>query len=146
MSAERAEISEIDVVLSGVPQSVTEARRLVTALARQLGAIEYDVALAVSEAVGNAVVHAFVGRAPGTVRVRAQRQRERLVVTVTDDGIGMMPNLNSPGLGMGVSLITRVADDVRFDSSKRGTTVSMGFAIDPPRQAESQPARRQEAR
>jgi anti-sigma regulatory factor (Ser/Thr protein kinase) len=121
--------ADVDVVLAGEPASVTEARRLVTALARELGAVEYDVALAVSEAVGNAVMHAFVGREPGTVRVRAQRRRERLVVIVSDDGIGMMPNLESPGLGMGVSLITRVADDVRFDSSRNGTTVSMGFGL-----------------
>ena len=130
MTAESMKRADIDVVLQGGPRSVTEARHLVVALARELGASEYDVALAVSEAVGNAVVHAFVGREPGTVRLTAKRQRDRLVVTVIDDGIGMKPNLDSPGLGMGVSLITRSADEVRFDSAEGGTTVSMGFSID----------------
>jgi serine/threonine-protein kinase RsbW len=131
MTAESMKRSDIDVVLEGRAQSVTEARHLVVAMARELGADAYDVALAVSEAVGNAVVHAFVGREPGTVRVRAARRRERLVVTVSDNGIGMKPNLDSPGLGMGVSLITRSADEVRFDSTTDGTTVSMGFLLDP---------------
>jgi anti-sigma regulatory factor (Ser/Thr protein kinase) len=130
MTAESMKRSDIDVALEGTPESVTEARHLVVALARELGADEYDVALAVSEAVGNAVVHAFVGRRPGTVRVRAARRRERLVVTVSDDGIGMKPNLDSPGLGMGVSLITRSADEVRFDSTAGGTSVSMGFLLE----------------
>ncbi len=137
MTAESMKRSDVDVVLAGLPESVTEARHLVVALARELGASEYDVALAVSEAVGNAVVHAFVGREPGTITIRAKRQRDRLVVTVSDDGIGMKPNLDSPGLGMGVSLITRSADEVRFDSADGGTTVSMGFELDPARVEEA---------
>jgi anti-sigma regulatory factor (Ser/Thr protein kinase) len=137
MTAESMERSEVDVVLDASPQSVTRARHLVAALARELGADEYDVALAVSEAVGNAVVHAFIGRSPGNIRIRAKRLRERLVVSVSDDGIGMKPNLDSPGMGMGVSLITRSADEVRFDSTDGGTTVSMGFSLDPGRRADS---------
>jgi hypothetical protein len=39
----------------------------------------------------------------------------------------MRPNFDSPGLGFGISLITRLAGDVRFDSSQQGLTVSMSF-------------------
>ena len=133
MTAESMKRSDIDVVLQGQPPSVTEARHLAVGLARELGADEHDVGLAVSEAVGNAVVHAFVGRQPGTIRLQAGQRRERMVVTVSDNGIGMKPNLDSPGLGMGVSLITRSADEVRFDTTSGGTTVSMGFLLDPRR-------------
>ncbi len=39
----------------------------------------------------------------------------------------MRPNVDSPGLGFGISLITKMAGDVRFDSSANGLTVSMRF-------------------
>ena len=96
-------------------------------IARDVGAEEMDVKLAVSEAVANAVVHAFRQRAPGTIRLRADRTDVALVISVADDGGGMRPNLDSPGLGFGISLITKVAKDVTFDSSDRGTTVLMSF-------------------
>ena len=50
-------------------------------------------------------------------------------MTVTDDGTGMRPNLKSPGLGLGLSLITKLAEDVRFDSTAGGTTVTMSFSL-----------------
>src|SRR4029078_11697356 len=82
----------------------------------------------VSEAVSNAVTHAFRDRDPGKIMVSARVDRGKLLVTIADDGSGMRPNLDSKGLGLGISLITKLAGDVRFDSSERGLTVSMSFA------------------
>jgi len=121
------ERSSVDLELPSEPPSVGEARQAVTDLARQVGAPESDVGLAVSEAVGNAVVHAFRGRPPGTVRVTARGIDGVLTVTVSDDGVGMSPNIQSPGLGFGISLITKVALDVHFESSEGGTRVTMDF-------------------
>ena len=70
---------------------------------------------------------AFRGRDPGTISIRARIDRDRLIVVVADDGTGMRPNVDSPGLGFGISLITKMAGDVRFDSSPSGLTVSMSF-------------------
>jgi serine/threonine-protein kinase RsbW/stage II sporulation protein AB (anti-sigma F factor) len=120
----------VDLELPAIPTSVTTARRAVSDLAGKVGAAAGDVALAVSEAVGNAVTHAFRDRPPGTIRVIAARRRNQLVVKVIDDGTGMVPNVDSPGLGLGISVISKLARDVRFDSSERGTTVAMSFAID----------------
>jgi len=119
--------AKLELELPPEPTSVTAARAATTELARRVGAPEEEVALAVSEAVGNAVMHAFRGREGGTITVRARGERGRLIVTVTDDGIGMTPNLDSTGLGLGISLITKMALDVRFDASSEGTSVSMGF-------------------
>lgn len=114
--------------------SVTKARRAAAEVARSVGASETDVKIAVSEAVGNAVLHAYRDGAPGTITLSAQRDADRLIITVADDGDGMRPHLDSPGLGLGISLITKVTGEVRFDSSERGTTVSMCFDL-PPREA-----------
>ena len=64
--------------------------------------------------------------------VIARLDRGRLLVTIADDGTGMRPNLDSKGLGLGISLITKLARDVRFDSSDTGLTVSMSFATGVP--------------
>lgn len=95
-------------------------------MARRLGAREEDVKLAVSEAVSNAVVHAF-GEESGTITLRAWREQDRLDVLVSDDGGGMMPKVDRAGLGLGISMITRLATEVRFDSSEQGTAVHMSF-------------------
>ena len=107
--------------------SVAIARNAMAEVARRVGAPEGDVKLAVSEAVSNAVTHAFRGREPGTITVNAEQGQGRLQIRVSDDGIGMTPNLESTGLGFGVSLIARVTSEVQLDSSRKGTVVRMAF-------------------
>jgi two-component sensor histidine kinase len=79
--------------------------------------------------VSNSVLHGFRGIEPGTITLTARIDRGLLIVVVGDNGTGMTPSLNSAGLGLGMSLITELALDVRFDSSERGTTVSMSFPV-----------------
>ena len=71
--------------------------------------------LAVSEAVTNAVVHAFRGaQEPGTVTVSViVRATEWIEVLVTDDGSGMAARNDSPGIGLGLPLIRHLTD--QFD-------------------------------
>ena len=92
-----------------------------------------DVELAVSEAVTNSVVHAFRGIGErGTVVVEAAvREHEWIDVRVADDGSGMAPRDDSPGLGLGLPLIRLLAD--QFDhgrpSGGDGTEVWMRFRL-----------------
>ena len=123
----KEDCGEVNLNLSSDAASIKRARDAVSELAGRVGVPVADVKLAVSEAVSNAVMHAFRGRDPGTISVRARIDRDRLIVVVADDGTGMRPNVDSPGLGFGISLITRMAGDVRFDSSPKGLTVSMSF-------------------
>jgi serine/threonine-protein kinase RsbW/stage II sporulation protein AB (anti-sigma F factor) len=118
---------DVELELPAVPASIKRARDAVGSLANKVGAPVGDVRLAVSEAVTNAVVHAFRGGSAGTVTVDAHVARDRLVVVIADDGGGMRPNPDSGGLGLGIPLITRLAQDARFDSNARGLTVSMSF-------------------
>jgi serine/threonine-protein kinase RsbW/stage II sporulation protein AB (anti-sigma F factor) len=127
MQAKTEEVVHLE--LPAVPTSIKRARDAVGALAERLGAGAADVKLAVSEAVTNAVVHAFRDRSPGTVTVDAGVKRGRLLIVVTDDGMGMRPNADSNGLGLGLSLITSLSGDARFDSGDQGVTVSMTFPM-----------------
>ena len=130
MATTPGERKEVRLELASQPASIKIARDAVGELADQAGAVTKDVKLAVSEAVTNAVVHAFRGREPGTISVEARVSRGLLLVVVADDGLGMVPNPDSAGLGLGLSLITQLSRDVRFDSDSGGVTVSMSFEID----------------
>ena len=116
-----------------VPASVPALRSAVAAFARAVGIGEpllSAVKLAVSEAVTNAVLHAYVGSRPGPVHVAAWLQDDCLVVEVSDDGGGMMPRLDSPGLGVGLPFIADTADSLDISSSPRGgTQLRMGFTL-----------------
>jgi serine/threonine-protein kinase RsbW len=123
---------EVRLELRCEPASVGVARDAVAALAEGLGVAVDDVRIAVSEAVGNVVQHAYRGGSAGGIRVFARNEGGHLVVTVSDDGIGMTPNLASRGLRLGIPLITKLCDDVRFTSSERGTVVEMSFFASAP--------------
>jgi anti-sigma regulatory factor (Ser/Thr protein kinase) len=108
----------------------------VEAYAREHGAIDPNgIALAVSEAVTNAVIHAYVDEPrPGDVEVVAERHPgDGLEIHVCDDGRGMMPRSDSPGLGVGLPLVAKLAQRFRVETRPTGgTTVSMVFPVRDP--------------
>lgn len=87
------------------------------------------VAVAVSETVTNAVIHAYVGREPGPVSVRCQGDRERIVVEVIDEGVGVAARTDSPGVGHGLALVGALAQtlDVASRADGPGSIVTMSF-------------------
>jgi len=119
-----------------VAESVPRARHAVIAHLREAATPDpplSDVALAVSEAVSNVVNHAYAGDAtPGSVRVGLGVTPEEIRLTVEDDGGGLVPRLDSPGMGLGLPLIAHVAD--RFDTRTapgEGTRLCVWFRRDP---------------
>ena len=89
-----------------------------------------DIALVVSEALTNAAMHAYVGMPPGPIALVAALSDGSLRVTVTDEGRGMVPRTDSPGLGLGLGLISRLTDVLEISSPDgRGTKVSVSFRL-----------------
>ncbi len=87
-----------------------------------------SVKFAVGEAVTNAIVHAYVGATPGAVTLSMLATEDRLLIEVADEGRGLQPRVDSPGMGLGLPLMSRLADDVRFTSLlPHGTSVTMSF-------------------
>jgi len=119
-------------------ESVPELRQAVVDFADQHGVPEpclEDIRLAVSEALSNAVVHAFRGRADGTVIASVTVGASDWVeVRVTDDGSGMAPRNDSPGLGLGLPLIRHLTDQFEHRSppDSDGTELWMRFRLAPP--------------
>src|SRR3954452_18899477 len=132
--------------LPAEPVSVTEARGRVRSFAEKQGVRPEDVvdlALAVTEAVTNDVIQGYVGRAPGTIRVTVATAAGELTVTVTDDGRGMQPRADSPGLGLGLPTIGRLAAQVDLrEPAGGGTELSMTFATPGVRGPERAPRQR----
>ena len=87
--------------------------------------------LALSEALTNAVEHAYPGHdVPGRVSVMASVVDHHVHVVVTDDGVGFAPRLDSPGLGVGLPVMAAVCDSLEIlPGDPRGTEVHMGFAL-----------------
>lgn len=121
-----------DWELPAAPESVTLSRGRVRSFAEEHGATPEDVVdltLAVTEAVTNSVIHAFIDREPGIVRVAVFTAADELTVVVSDNGRGMQPRADSPGLGLGLPTIGRLAAHVDLrETPGGGTELSMTFA------------------
>ena len=116
--------------LPAEPRNVGDLRQGVIEFAQSIGFADTgEIAIAVSEAITNAVVHAYRDSGPGDVRVVACNEPDRLVVVVRDYGDGMMPRHDSPGLGLGLPLISTMASDLQIEAADgSGTLLRMHFA------------------
>lgn len=122
-------VSRLELELPAVPESVPTARHAAARLASAVGADELNVKIAISEAVGNAVVHAYRNGNPGTVELEGGIENGKLIIAVADHGVGMSPHPDSPGLGFGLPLIGNVTEDLHVEADGKGTRVSMTFAL-----------------
>ena len=110
------------------------ARQAVSRYARDCGAdddLVAALALCVSEAVTNSVLHAYrCAPQPGGVSVRAECREDELRVLVRDDGTGLTPNIDSPGVGLGLPIIAQMAHRSEIRAPERGgTEVCMRFNL-----------------
>jgi serine/threonine-protein kinase RsbW/stage II sporulation protein AB (anti-sigma F factor) len=127
------ESSAFSHAADAVPESVAVLRRALVSYARSAdvstGVLD-DVAIAVSEAVTNTVVHAYAGQATGTVTVSATVSADELAVSISDGGRGMRPRHDSPGLGLGLPLMAQLADRMEVGQIDGvGTEVRLVFAL-----------------
>ncbi len=123
-----------------VPEAVPLARRALAAVAASAGAsgerLE-EIRLAVSEALTNAVVHAYRHVDGGRFHVTAAVASDELWVLIGDDGRGLHAWNDSRGLGIGLSLISGLSDDFSIVTrASGGTEVQMRFDV---RKAGSKP-------
>jgi anti-sigma regulatory factor (Ser/Thr protein kinase) len=105
-------------------------RKLLEAISGR-GFDEDAVGLAATEAITNAVRHAYPG-SQGPVTLSVRQSADRLVVVVTDEGIGArsLPARSRPerGMGMGLPLLHELCTVARVEPRGSGTVVTMGFA------------------
>jgi serine/threonine-protein kinase RsbW len=119
---------------SAVADSVPLARSALVAIAKSAGADADQleaVRLAASEALTNAVIHAYPRRA-GRIHVTAWTGPGEFIVEIADDGLGFQTHTETPGLGMGLGLISQLTDDFTIrQPTAGGTSVRMRFWLAP---------------
>jgi serine/threonine-protein kinase RsbW len=128
-----AATAALDITLPAVPGAASDARRAVHELAAGRVGDGYGVALAVSEAVSNVVIHAYRDRdpdsEPGDVHVTVTIDGEELLVSIADEGMGMRPRSDSPGAGLGLPIIATLADRFQVQPQQGGTRLVLGFRL-----------------
>lgn len=126
----------LDISYPALASQIPAIRHDVGEVAREVGADDYvllQVNLAVSEAATNAIQHAYRDRPAadaGDVRVVVRASDDLLAVHIHDDGIGLTPRTDSPGLGLGLCLMAH--ETARFEIRKRldgGTEVVLHFQL-----------------
>ena len=127
---------DVRIEVPATAHEVALIRRAVLEAAKTYGfapALCDDIGLAVSEACANVVMHAYRDApAPGPLTVEIYRTNGDFVVVVSDEGLGIAPRTDSPGLGMGLALIARLAHRLEIGTNGGGgAKLAMAFAATP---------------
>ncbi len=134
MRAPRGADEELRRSYPAQPWAVAVARDEFAALAERHGATNEqldDIRLLVSEAVTNAMRHAYPGT-PGPVYVMATATGAHITFLISDDGIGPRTRSHNPGAGWGWPLMAALCR--RFTVRRRsngGTEVEMQVRVGP---------------
>jgi serine phosphatase RsbU (regulator of sigma subunit)/anti-sigma regulatory factor (Ser/Thr protein kinase) len=83
---------------------------------------QFDLTLSTSEAAANAIEHAY-GGTESSFTVRAEKDGERITVTVRD--AGRWRTARAPGGGRGLTIMRELVDEVKIASDEDGTTVEL---------------------
>jgi two-component sensor histidine kinase len=114
------------------------------ALAEGLSSTQvYAVKLCVSEALTNAVKHAFPESASGPLDVFVREVGDKLAVVVADHGRAHRPWRWKDHGGFGLAFVYRLTDGCTFTAASSGTKVEMLFPLPQRRVVKRRPVRRQ---
>ena len=117
--------------LRATPEAIRQGREAVATAAAELGlssTVVDDIRLCVSEALANAVRHAYDDDA-GTMTVSVERYGRGVRVVVRDFGSWTLDDerRRPEGHGFGLKIIRVLADESSIEQTDEGTVVSMAF-------------------
>lgn len=134
MPEEEAVPPDLELLLPARAENVAVVRHALGSLADVCGVSDQtlaDIRLAVTEACTNVVVHAYP-EGEGMMEVTAQVSEDRVELVVIDEGRGIVPRTDSPGLGLGLPLIASLAETLELGSPNgNGSEVRMAFRMQP---------------
>ena len=94
--------------------------------------IAIPIGLIVNELISNSLKYAFPQNSAGRITVSLEEKDASLLLSVSDDGIGMMANSTSKGTGFGrelIGLLTRQLDGKMTLVNESGTAFSFEFVL-----------------
>lgn len=98
-------------------------------------AAEQQLELAVEEGFANAVQHAYPDGTCGPVHLEAKIEGSLLALSIRDEGVPFVPTAPSAPVeessfrGLGLRLISQLADEVRFHQHREGKELHMSFPL-----------------
>jgi anti-sigma regulatory factor (Ser/Thr protein kinase) len=126
------EAPDLELTLPARAENVAVARHAIGGLGDVIDVSDQtlaDVKLAVTEACTNVVVHAYPA-GDGPMGVRATVNGELLRIVIIDEGRGILPRADSPGLGLGLPLIATLAESLELGTgTNEETEVRMTFRL-----------------
>ncbi|MBW3594014.1 MAG: SpoIIE family protein phosphatase, partial [Actinobacteria bacterium] len=133
-----------ELVLPNEPARVSEVRAFVSSFLTDLRApvdVSTEILLAVGEAAANANRHGRRVEGRGEIRVYCALEGPSVTITIADDGGGFEPaDIDAATLpdkfasgGRGLFLMRQLMDEVEFESTDVGTTVTMYRKITAPK-------------
>ncbi|MDP8968352.1 MAG: ATP-binding protein [Actinomycetota bacterium] len=126
--------SDLELKLPARAENVAVVRHAFGGFAEALSVDEQtlaDIKLAVTEACTNVVIHAYEDDEVGDLEVDASIDEVRLTVVIRDNGRGIVPRPDSPGLGLGLPLIATLAESLELGRDNGDhTEVRMTFRLD----------------
>ncbi len=110
------------------PESVGIGRRAAAQFAEETGCdgtAQWRVRLSVSEALSNVVLHAHPPdeEEQHHLVLLAESDDGAVHITISDDGSGLRARSDSPGMGLGLSLIAGSCDELALDAGHDGGTI-----------------------
>ncbi len=127
------EAPDLELTLPARAENVAVARHAIGGLGDVIDVSDQtlaDVKLAVTEACTNVVVHAYPA-GDGPMGVRATVNDDLLRIVIIDQGRGILPRADSPGLGLGLPLIATLAESLELGTGDdEQTEVRMTFNLD----------------
>jgi len=126
--------SEVRERLAVAPASIRHARTLVGRWSREQGAPPdqaMNIQLAISELVANIVRHAYPAGGDHDFVIEAHREDDELVFHVRDFGVGSARPSPTPGLGVGLTVVARLAGTASVVQADPGTLVTLRFPFTP---------------
>lgn len=131
-------VNKINLTFSSLPENVTIARMLASALGAQLdlpiNELE-ELKVAVSEAVSNAIIHGYQNDPDNYVTLELEASEEKITIQVMDQGCGIPDvkqamqasfSTDPERMGLGFIFMQSFMDDLRVESEiNNGTRVVM---------------------
>lgn len=121
----------VKATFPGTPAGVGALRRAVAELAQRCGLppeLVDSARLAASEAASNAVIHAYRERSGG-LHLAATVNDGELQLVIADEGDGLAPRTDSPGLGLGLPIMAHLSERFEIVSGPDGTEIHLAFAV-----------------
>jgi anti-sigma regulatory factor (Ser/Thr protein kinase) len=125
-------VSDFHLTLPALPENVAVVRRVLEGVADVVGLsddVAENVRLAVTEACTNVVRHAYE-EGEGAIDVVVKPRGGWIEIVVSDEGRGMGPSPDTAGPGLGLPLISALAERVELRPGRRGgSRLAMSFAV-----------------